>query len=117
MKIYDVLELLNNNYTPNTRKFFDYATWTSDDNGGFLRTCYRKKDKPLKDYDLGTVTHVVVGFQDKFDPNKLITFPDLNFLSTKTKMQIIFIYSKGQLEGEIEWCKCLTPVDIQVFEL
>lgn len=117
MTIYEVLEILNQHYTPNTHLFSDYVLITSDDNGGFLRTCFMKKSQPLKDYNLGDVKYVVVGFQDKFDPSMLKTVEKEDYFSTQTKMQIIFIYDKKDIQPEIEWCKNLTPEDIKVFEL
>ncbi|GEM_PF-4763802 len=116
MTIYEVLEILNQHYTPNTQNFINYVLWTSDYNGGFLRTCYRKKGKPLKNFSLGDVKFIIVGFQEKFDPT-LLNIEELNTKGTQTKMQIIYVHTEEELDGEVEWCKCLTPVDITVFEL
>lgn len=54
MTLYELLKQISNIITPENDVFYRYAIYTSDDNGGFLRTryCWRL-DKPVKDRNLG----------------------------------------------------------------
>ena len=69
--IYDVLHKLDNKFTPGTTKFSDYVINTSDFNGDFLRTCFRKKTHQLKNYDLRESDLFIIAFSRPFKPNQL----------------------------------------------
>ncbi|MBR1454838.1 MAG: hypothetical protein IJ593_09405 [Lachnospiraceae bacterium] len=99
MTLYELIKQANDVLTPGTEKFYDYVINSSDNNGGFLRTCYHRHSKPLEDYkhcdDIA-----VVCFSKPFKEKDLdYDFSDLFGYQTRTKLQ--FVYSGG-IE-ELEW--------------
>ena len=55
MTLYDALAKANMELTPESNLFFFYVLKTSDDNGGFLRTCYCEKQHTLKDKEIDDI--------------------------------------------------------------
>lgn len=104
--LYQVLEMLDKIFTPNTTEFSDYVKWTSDDNG-FLRTCFCKKSKQLENRKIPKdCIYIIVSFDKPFNQNNLIcswTDEPFEFEETITKMQISFDVSKDSIESDIEW--------------
>ena len=118
--LYDALNIMNDYFTPDSKKFFKYVIWGSDDNVDFLRTCYRKKNSPIPNGKLAeTITYVVVCFETEFNP-ELLNYsawdikPDI--LKTNLKMQISFV-RKNSIEEEIDWNKEMGYVYPFVFDL
>lgn len=105
MTLYELIEKANSVLTPNSKEFYNYVIWTSDDNWGFLRTCYRKKSKPLEDKRLGDVSHILISFQEEFDKTFLTTRFEHPFGElTKTKLQFFYdIMDIEYLEDEKQW--------------
>ena len=85
MTLYELLQKLSNIITPEDDAFYRYAIYTSDDNGGFLRTryCWRK-DKPIQDKELGN------GFETVLvtSKHKINTADMNNEFDTLVKLQI-----------------------------
>lgn len=103
--LHKVLRMLDGVFTPDSTEFSDYVLSTSDDNG-FLRTCFCKKKKKLKDRSIfKDCTHIVVGFACPFNRNDLIccwTDDPFEFEETVTKMQISFV-TADTVESELDW--------------
>lgn len=115
--LYDALHLLNDFYTPNSKNFFNYVVWSSDDNTFFLRTCYRKKQSKISNGTFAaSLTHLVVAFEEPFKKENLCFVDNKGFLLSKTHLQICFTRSEGVLE-EIEWCIEMGYKYCQVFDL
>lgn len=88
MTLYELIDKANEVPTPKSMDFYNYVIWTSDDNGGFLRTCYTKKSKPLPDKELPLKVHrVLVAFEKDF--NKSCLTLSSNGL-TDTKLQFFY---------------------------
>ena len=107
MKMYEMLSILDNVFTPDTTEFSDYVKWTSDDNG-FLRTCFCKKSRVLRDRNIPKdCTHVIVGCDSEFNKADLIckwVDDPFEFMSTVLKMQICFtVKDKEAIEDEVDW--------------
>ena len=51
-KLYEILNMLNGCFTPESTDFFDYCLGTLDCHHSFLRTRFCKRDEPLKDYEI-----------------------------------------------------------------
>lgn len=66
MTLYELIKQISAILTPETDSFFDYVLQTSDDNGGFLRTCYRFKGHALRDREIADRTKAVVCFMEPF---------------------------------------------------
>lgn len=102
--LFDILNILNDYFTPNTKDFYDYVLWTSDDHTSFLRTCYKQKSKCLPNGKIAkSVTHVVVAFTHLFEAKGLIIKPweiDQRVLRTNIKLQVCF--TNEDIEPEIE---------------
>lgn len=118
--LYGALNIMNDFFTPNSKKFFKYVIWSSDDNVDFLRTCYRKKNSSIPNGSLASsITHVVVCFETKFNP-ELLNYsewdiqPDI--LKTDLKMQISFV-RKTSIKEEIDWNKEMGYTYPYVFNL
>lgn len=118
--LYDALNIMNDFFTPESKKFFKYVIWSSDDNVNFLRTCYRQKNNPIPNGSLAeTITHVVVCFETEFNPELLnYTVWDIqpDILKTDLKMQISFV-RKTSIKEEIEWNKEMGYIYPYVFNL
>lgn len=97
MKLYELIEQISHILTPKTNSLFDYIISTSDNNGGFLRTCYTRKNDKLEDFDIKEMDKVLVCFAKKFIEGNY--YYDNNF--TKIKMQIF--YFTGDIEKYILW--------------
>ena len=53
MTLYDLLKRISQILTPEDDAFYRYALYTSDDNGGFLRTRYCRSAQPVADHAVG----------------------------------------------------------------
>ncbi len=66
MTLHQLTHRISQTLTPETDSFYDYVLWSSDDNGGFLRTCFRRKRKPLRDRDIQPLEEALVCFREPF---------------------------------------------------
>lgn len=72
MQLYDLIKKVSLIITPETDDFYNYVLFSSDDNGGFLRTRYCMCEKPLKDRTLrGDYKKVLVASEQIIDVGKL----------------------------------------------
>ena len=90
MNLYELIHQISQILTPNTNSFFEYVINTSDDNGGFLRTCFIKKNEKLRNFDIQCMDKVLVCFAKEFVEGDY--YEDGTAL-TKTKLQLF--YSKN----------------------
>ena len=95
MTLYQLLKQISNIITPENDAFYRYALYTSDDNGGFLRTRYCWWfDRPVKDKELGD------GFKTVLLTSKQeINVDNLkNETATLVKMQITYSEKEATIE-------------------
>ena len=69
MTLYELIDKVDEQFTPDTHSLRDYIINTSDDNGGFLRTCFTRKRIPLVDHEIPDLNMTVIGFDMNFDGN------------------------------------------------
>ncbi len=106
MTLYNLLKQISDIITPNTDAFYKYAIYTSDDNGGFLRTRYCWwLDKPIKDRKLSDgYSKVLVTSKSEIKESDL-----LDETSTKVKMQITYSVKNASVEDadgdtQLDYC-------------
>ena len=101
-KFYEILEMLNWYFTPDTTDFFDYCVNNLEKHSSFLRSCFCKRAVPLEDFDINyDMDCVLCAFN--------VPFEDSHFASKdkpKLKMQLVFDY-KSKLDYGEELCKAL----------
>lgn len=84
MTLYDLLKQISHIITPEDDSFYNYVLYTSDNNGGFLRTRYCWWDKPLENRKIKeSYKRVIVSSTAEIDPKKF-----LDKSNTYIKMQI-----------------------------
>jgi len=66
MTLHGLIKQISAILTPETDSFYDYVLNTSDDDGGFLRTCFCYKSHPLRDREIRDLTGAVVCFLEPF---------------------------------------------------
>ena len=113
MTLYELLKKISNIITPQNDAFFRYAIYTSDDNGGFLRTRYCWwLDRPVKDRELGN------GFETVLVTAKQeISVDDLGVeTDTLVKMQITYSEKKATIE-DADWDTQLDYCFVYLFDL
>ena len=97
MTLYELIRRVSNIITPETDDFYHYILYTSDDNGGFLRTRYCWWDKPLVDRDLcGEYQKVLVACQKEISANLI------NKQDTRLKLQLHYDWLDMTME-DMEW--------------
>lgn len=113
MTLYQLLKQISNIITPQNDAFYRYAIYTSDDNGGFLRTRYCWwLDRPLKDRELGD------GFEKVLVTAKQEINVDDFLLETDTlvKMQITYSEKNATIE-DADWDAQLNYCYVYIFDL
>ena len=60
MTLYELIQKISAILTPDTGYFYEYCMHHCDDDGGFLRSRYCYRDKPLKDCTLREPKHKAV---------------------------------------------------------
>ena len=105
MTLYELVKIANDTLTPNSTLLYDYILNSSDNNGGFLRTSYCKKSKPLKDIDIIKTHIILIAFEEPFD-SALLDFTQEGF--TRTNLQFFYVI-RGQedLQAEKRWSEDL----------
>ena len=113
MTLYELLKEISDILTPDNNAFFDYAIYTSDDNGGFLRTRYcRRKDNPLIDIDLGDGYETVL----VTSKNEINTADLKDESNTLVKMQITYS-NHNATPNDTEWDITLDYCYVYIFDL
>ena len=121
MTLYELIKRVSDIITPETGAFYNYVLYTSDDNGGFLRTRFCWWDKPVKDHELGDGCKTVLvtaktpiteaGLADKSDVD---SFDGTAY----TKVKIQFTYSKCECTADdAEWDTELGYCHVYLFDL
>ena len=90
MTLYDALAKANKELTPDSNLFFFYVLKSSDDNGGFLRTCYCEKQHTLKDKEIDDIGYIVVGSQQPITEKRLLNCFARTGIKTNLKLQIYY---------------------------
>ena len=116
----DILPILDEVFTPQTNEFSEYVKWTSDCNGDFYRTCYHKKDTPIRNHYDGwqTATHIVIAFSEStpYSRDKLGYELEHNIEATKLKMQLCPL-PEEHIRECIEWNKSMDYPTYKVINL
>lgn len=99
MTLYDALAKANRQITPDSNLFFFYVIKTSDDNGGFLRTCYCEKRHNLNDREIEDIGCIVVGSQQPVTEDKLLDCFTHKGIRTDIKLQIYYGMINSTEEG------------------
>ena len=113
MTLYEFLKEISNIITPEDDSFYNYAIYTSDDNGGFLRTRYTWwEDKPVKDTVLedGFET-VMVTSKTEIKSENLRKKPD-----TLVKLQITYSLTNAAI-NDSDWDIQLNYCYVYIFNL
>lgn len=99
MTLYDALAKANKEITPDSNLFFFYVLKTSDNNGGFLRTCYCEKQHTLKDREIEDIGFIVVGSQQLIAEEHLLNCFTRIGIKTNLKLQIYYGMVSSAEEG------------------
>lgn len=113
MTLYELIKQISEILTPETDSFYNYALYTSDDNGGFLRTRYCWWEKPVDNKKLGKKEYkkVMVTMGEPFDEKKLTIKED-----TLVKMQITYGVTNATID-DAEWDIQLGYRYVYIFDL
>lgn len=98
MTLYDLLRQISHIITPDSDEFFNYVINTSDNNGGFLRTCYCWRKNVIANIDLGTRKYrtVLVTMQRPINETDLYQRP-----FTELKIQIDYMNTDSVFEDAV----------------
>lgn len=99
MTLYDALAKANRKITSDSNLFFFYVLKTSDDNGGFLRTCYCEKRHNLKDREIDDIGFIVIGSKQPVTEDKLLDCFTHQGIRTEHKLQIYYGMINSADEG------------------
>ena len=103
--LYKLLKRISEILTPDTDSFYRYALYTSDDDGGFLRTRYCWwDDRPVRDFNLkGDYGTVMVTAKEEITEERL-TSRKLweNVQLTSLALQIHYDLRNAEL-GDADW--------------
>lgn len=98
MTLYDLIHKISNIITPETNAFYNYVLYTSDDDGGFLRTRYCWWDDPVPNHRIGSEYRtVLVTSQEPIEEADLKNESD-----TLAKIQLHYDYTDATL-ADAEW--------------
>ena len=101
MTLYKLIQQVSDILTPDTNDFYTYLVYTSDDDGGFLRTryCWRL-DKPLKDKIIhNDYSKILVASTKKINLKDLKKTDD-----TLVKLQFHYDITNVSVEdGDADW--------------
>ena len=113
MTLYQLLKCISNIMTPKDDAFFKYVLYTSDDNGGFLRTRYCWwMDKPVEDRELGEgYKKVLVTSKQEINVEDFLIETD-----TLVKMQITYSQKNAVIE-DADWDAQLNYCHVYIFDL
>ena len=113
MTLYELIKKLSDIITPENDAFYKYVLYTSDDNGGFLRTRYcRWSDKPIKDKNLGEgFKRVLVTAQQEINIDDFLVETH-----TPVKMQITYSEKNAAIRDSA-WDTQLNYCYVYIFDL
>lgn len=113
MTLYQLLKEISSILTPEDDAFYEYALYTSDDNGGFLRTRYcRWEDRPIRDMELGEdFGTVLVTSKHEISTDDLYDRSE-----TRVKMQITYSIKNATVENA-DWDTQLGYCYVYLFDL
>ena len=101
--LYEALKRFDEEFTPGTTLFSDYVLWTSDNYGGFLRTCFASKSGPLPDKSLEEGTFIILAVDGPVDINKITYHGDYG-THKLTEMKLQFCWMRiSDIEDMLEW--------------
>ncbi|MBO5034500.1 MAG: hypothetical protein J6C43_02685 [Oscillospiraceae bacterium] len=99
MTLHGLIRRISDILTPGTHSFYDYVLQTSDDDGGFLRTCFCFKHHALPDREIEDRTKAVVCFMEPFTES----YTD-NGRDTCVKLQLSYGGCRGKnIPAFIRW--------------
>lgn len=101
----NILPILDEIFLPDENGIFSwYVRWTSECNGDFYRTCYRRLSEDIADHYYGykKATHIVVAFETPFSREGLGFESSGSEQLTKLKMQLCPI-SEQYIDETIQW--------------
>ena len=90
MTLYDLINEVDEAFTPTTHTLKDFIIHTSDNNGGFLRTCYRRKKEPLANIEIGDPDYILIAFQEEYTEDSITLNHNPNGELTKAKLQLCY---------------------------
>ena len=99
MNLYELIDRVDEAFTPDTHSLRDYILNTSDDNGGFLRTCFTRKRTPLKDHKISDLDGTIIGFDIEFNEDIIANYSG-GF--TPLKMQLWYSNVVHNIEDMID---------------
>ena len=99
MTLFEVLSKANKDITPDSNLFYFYVLKTSDDNGGFLRTCYCEKKHIIKNKLIENVGFVVIGSMQPITERSLLRCFTRTGIKTNLKLQIYYGMISSADEG------------------
>ncbi len=113
MTLYALLKQISKIITPQNDAFYRYAIYTSDDNGGFLRTRYCWwLDRPIENRYLGDdFEKVLVTAKREINADDLEVETD-----TLVKMQITYSEKNATIE-DADWDSQLDYCYVYIFDL
>lgn len=101
--LHEALRRFDEEFTPGTTLFSDYVLWTSDNNGGFLRTRFVSKASPLPDRNLEEGTFIILAVDGSIDTDKITYHGDYSTHKlTELKLQFCWM-SLSDLEDMLDW--------------
>lgn len=121
MRLYELIQQISDIITPETNSFYNYALYTSDDDGGFLRTRYCWSLKPVGDHEIGNdFSKVIVASQKEInikhleDNTQISEFTGKN--KTLVKLQIHYDFKKATWR-DADWDIQMDYSYIYIFDL
>lgn len=113
MTLYELIKQVSQILTPQTDDFYNYVLYTSDDNGGFLRTRYCWWEKPVDNVSLGEKEYkrVMVTMKKPFAENELTINAD-----TLVKMQFDYADTNATID-DADWDAELGYCYVYIFDL
>lgn len=105
-KLHDLIRMCDSYFTPDFDLFSDFVFWSSDNNGDFLRTCYRRKARKLENKTVvGDIDSLIIAFDRAYDMSLLeFVREDMGFPEPQIKLQFIWSF-KEAIEDEADWCR------------
>ena len=112
MTLYDLVRKISDIITPDSGAFYDYVLYTSDDNGGFLRTRYCWWETPVKNFNIRMdIRRVLVTSKSPIEEKDLLDKDE-----TKVKMQLTYCDPDASAD-DAEWDTELGYCYIYIFDL
>ncbi len=98
MTLYEMIKQVSDIITPGTDAFYHYVLYSSDDDGGFLRTRYCWWDEPIRDFELGEGDETIL-----VTSKSPIDIMDLEYTQeTLVKLQFTYGIKNAKLE-DADW--------------